>query len=385
MEVSIVLGSLGLGLIVGFIFSLLYLSCDAAWKKVLSFLFSATPGGYGILSIYKEMGITDYKNAFFALSIFSIAFLCVVVVMIVIACRNLKSPDLKHQIGLTDILLGNAKSFDEHRKERMKQLDDDLNINNLNAKLEKVKNLQAQLESETKQLERKERDLRKLGNDKLRISLPIDSYFFVTEDFLELMPHHIEALSICLRGLTADAEGFSKTIKDTRNVTREDLRAFLVSVSLHIAESLFGKDSSDVRIHFRCYRYDKSDSGYEQLLAVTGGKLSTKELTFIPDRQDNMISQSASENRALLKSHNPKHDFRAKNYQRWEDYLTYTFPYKDQDGKHILSFGLSVKSATKYRSLLEFLNFCKFEYFLLDVLDIVGENVIKKCLYPNNN
>ena len=56
-----------------------------------------------------------------------------------------------------------------------------------------------------------------------------------------------------------------------------------------------------------------------------------------------------------------------------------------KDGKPCISFGISVKNATKYKHLFNFLNYCKFESYLQEVLEQFNyEYPIATILYSDH-
>ena len=88
-----------------------------------------------------------------------------------------------------------------------------------------------------------------------------------------------------------------------------------------------------------------------------------------------MIKKSYECRRALIKSINSDHDYKSNNYTVWEDYLTYTFYDIQYKGIPILSFGISIKNAVRYRKVLQFLNYFRIEDFLQHSIEQVDEYV----------
>lgn len=71
---ALVFGSIGLGLIIGVIFSLLFVSFDAGWRKMLSVVFTCGASGGGSWGLYKLAGISDSDECLIGIGILAIHF-----------------------------------------------------------------------------------------------------------------------------------------------------------------------------------------------------------------------------------------------------------------------------------------------------------------------
>ena len=79
-----------------------------------------------------------------------------------------------------------------------------------------------------------------------------------------------------------------------------------------------------------------------------------------------------------------EYDFIGNNSTTWTEYMTGTFYNITRNKKPCLSFGISVKNATKYKNLLNFLNYCKFESYIQDIIEKFDEKYcIETILYAN--
>lgn len=163
-------------------------------------------------------------------------------------------------------------------------------------------------------------------------------------------------------------------------ISLQDFKAYLLEISLYISKNLF--KSNDVRIHFRYY--DILQDGYRMLIAIKGENQLDKDMTFIPYSKASMIKRSYECRRALIKSMNPKYDFRGNNFALWEDYMTFTFYNLKRQEKACLSFGISVKNAARFKKTFVFLNHASFEDYLQENLEKINDKYnIANVLYGN--
>ncbi len=381
LMIAIFFGNSTLGLVVGLIFSLLFVSFDSGWKKTLSVIFASGTSGVGLWTIYDKYGINDYTKAFTALGAFCISFLIAFISFMLIMCKLIKDRDDKDIIRIRDIILGQKKYIEKYYEKREKEIDEKLNIPALEKRERDVLLREQHCSAQFEILERDKEDFSKVTERKLRISLPEKKNLVVTKEFLELFPSYVENLSSFIKGIRSETELF---LGDHELITREDFRIFLVLLSIQTIEHLFGKGARDVRVHFRYY--DEDQKGYKKLVSVIGGKESSRDLTFIPYDKANMIIKSFECKRALIKSHNIEYDFVGNNSTTWTEYITGTFYNITRCGKPCLSFGISVKSAVKVKHLFNFLNYCKFEAYLQEEIEKINDRCpIETILYGDHN
>jgi len=374
---AICFGNLGLGLIVGLIFSLLFVSFDKSWKKIISTIFAFGTSGIGLWAIYDKYGITDYVNAFTAIGIFSFSFLIAFIVFMIIMCKIMRDKDDKDVLRIRDIILGQKRYIEKYYQKREKEIDEKLNIPALEQREKNVSLREQHCVAQFEILEREKEEFSKLTENKLRIRLPEKKNLVVTKEFLELFPSYVDNLSSFIEGIRSETELF---LDSHSSINGEELKVFLVILSLQTIEQLFGKDARDVRVHFRYY--NESRQGFSKLVSVIGAKESARDLTFIPLNKANMIMKSFECKRALIKSHNIDYDYTGNNNTTWTEYMTGAFYNITRAGNPCLSFGISVKNAAKFKHLFNFLNYCKFESYLQEVIEQFDEkHPIETILY----
>lgn len=379
--IAICFGSVGFGMLVGLIFSLLFVSFDTGWKKTLSVVFASGASGVSLWGIYERYNINDYTKVFTSVGIFSVSFLLTFIGFMVIMCRIIKDKDDKDVLRIRDIILGQKEYITKYYESREREIDDRLNIPALERREQEIVLREQHYATQLEILEREKEELNKITENKLKIKLPEKKNLTVTKEFLELFPAYVDDLASFIEGIKFETELF---LEDHESVNREEFKVLLVLLSIQIIEHMFGKGAKDVRVHFRYY--DECKNGYKKLVSVIGGNESAKDLTFIPYDKANMIIKSFECKRALIKSHNIEYDFVGNNSTTWTEYMTGTFYNITRDGKPCLSFGISVKNATKFKHLFNFLNYCKFESYLQEVIEHLDErHRIETILYEDHN
>lgn len=365
---SIWFGSMGIGLAMGLIFSLLFVTFDSGWQKVLSSVFLTGTSGTGIWYFFNTIGVKDYKEIFTSIGTILTTFTIVFVVFMFIMCKVIKDNNDNDVLRIRDIILGQKSYIQKYYDVRAREIDEKLNIEELRIREEKIRTDEHRIQSAREKMEEERQELEKIGKKKLKIKLPVNKNLTVTKEFLELFPSYVDNLSSFIGGITAETEVF---IKNHDSMDRDDLKVFLKLISLHVSENLFGKGVRDVRIHFRYY--DEDRDGFEKLISTIGEKTNTKQMTFIPYNKANMIMKSFECKRALIKSYNTDYDFVGNNSTTWTEYMTMTFYNITKNNKPCLSFGISVKNKTKFKNLLNFLNYCQFESYLQEVIEQIDE------------
>ena len=377
---AICFGSVGLGLLVGFFFSLLFISFDATWKKTLSAIFASGAGGVGLWGIFERYGITDYSEVFTSIGIFSVSFLMTFIIFMVVLCKIMKDKDDTDVLRIRDILLGQKKYVQKYYEKREREIDEKLNIPALEKRENEVHIKEQHLNAQREVFEREREEFNRLTEGKLKIKLPEKKNLTVTKEFLDLFPSYVEDLAAFIEGIKKESALF---LEAHTSVDYEAFRVFLTLISVQILEHLFGKGAKDVRIHFRYY--DEKKNGYKKLVSVIGGKEYKRDLTFIPYDKANMIIKSFECKRALIKSHNFEYDYAGNNSTTWTEYMTGAFYNITRKNKPCLSFGISVKNAAKFKNLFNFLNYCKFESYLQEIIEQFNDcHKIEKVLYPEH-
>lgn len=95
-----------LGLFVGVIFSLLFVTFDSGWKKTLSTIFTTVASGGGLWGIYKNFNVTDYTLVFISAGAFCLSFLVAFILFLAVMCKIMKDRDDGDILRIRDIILG---------------------------------------------------------------------------------------------------------------------------------------------------------------------------------------------------------------------------------------------------------------------------------------
>ena len=372
---------IGIGLRFGVIFSIYYVRSDAEWKKILSLILSLGTSGGSFWGVYSAFGITDSDMVFTSVGCFCLAFLFAFFGCLFIMCKIMKDKDNNDVLRIRDIILGQKNYIDTYYKMRQQEIDDKLDYKILKQREDELSKNEQLYEANLSILKKDKDDFEKLTQDKLKIKLPEKKNLLVTDEFLDLFPSYVYDLGAFVQAINAETDIF---ISEHKTIDSKDFSAYLLVLSIHIAEHFFSKNSKEVRVHFRYY--DEVKNGFAKLVCMTAGKEYKQNLTFIPYDKANMIIKSFECKRALIRSHNVKYDYVGNNSTIWTDYMTGTFYNIKKDDKPCLSFGISVKNSTKFRNLFNFLNYCKFETYLQEVIERVNLHCsIETILYGDHN
>ena len=362
--VAICFGSCVAGLLIGLIFSLLFIVCDGGWKKMLPSIFVTGANSAGLWGVFELYNITDYTQIFVSIGVLGLSFVLTFVVFMLVMCLILKDKDDKYVPRIRDILLGQKQYIQQYYEKRAKEIDERLNMPTLTKRENDVTQRELQLNAQQEVFQRDKEEFAKLTADKLKITLPEHKELVITKEFLDVLPSHVDDLAAFIEGIKKETHTF---LKKHHAITHDDLKVYLTLIAIQILEHLFAKGAKDVRVHFRCF--DEKKNGYGKLVSVIGGKESKRDLTFIPYDKANMIKKSFECKRALIKSHNIDYDYVSNNSTTWTEYMTGAFYNITRDGKPCLSFGISVKNAARFKNVFNFLSYCKFETYLQDVIE----------------
>lgn len=354
-------------------------------KLILEGLIGVGGNGGLLFIIDTYIPIADDSVRLIGLACCFTSFLVFVALLLAIFAHIIKGKDGNDVIRLRDIFLGQYAFINKHYEQRSREIDNRLNIAELEQRETEIKRKESELVQREKELA-STRDylaqelakIEQLGSKKLRMKLPENRNITLNQEYITTMPSHIEDIFTCIQDITHQTDEFLKKPRDS--IDESALKAYLLSVATHISVDLFGAQRSDGRVHFRIY--DKTNNGYTKYVAVMGGTIATKGMTFIPYNTTNMIARSYECKRALIKSLNSAHHFESKNYRIWKEYLTYTFTDLLYDDKPFLSFGISIKNVERFKKHLHFINYFQFEAFLQYNLERVNETVdIASILY----
>lgn len=378
MFLASILAHISLGALLALIFVLYYMNGDGKWKIFLEILLGTggNIGGIFLLSKWIDSNNTTLKLYSIASCISS--FLIATLILLVIFSFVIKDKDDKDIIRLRDIMLGQTSWINKYYEKRAKEIDGKLNISKLEEREKEVTKKEEGLKEQEKYIEEELEKLKEIGNKKLKLNLPEKTDIVLTKDYIDVIPSYINDICRYIN----DVNSCTKLLltKSANEIDLRTLKSYFISLATYISSDIFGGSSTDVRIHFRIY--DETRNGYKKLIAVIGKNVVTKPMTFIPYDDESLIKRSYECKRALIKSINTTHNFTGNNYTVWQDYMTYTFYNLKHKNKPYLSFGISVKNATRYKKMLHFLNYFRIESFLQDNIEQVNEYIsIADILY----
>ena len=368
------------GVVLAFLFTLLYVKIERKWSIFIDFLLIGSGGNIGAIFILDKL--FDLKDT--TLRMCSIASLIATFVLATIGFLALLAYVVNDNENLLprDIILGKSSWIDKYYDKRAKEIDEHFNVKELEEREAKITKNEAELAAQEKFLKQEFQKLDELSSKKPRLKMPEKRTIVLKPEFLESMPSYMNDMVKCINNINAATK--SLLSKDSERIDITILRSSFLSIATTICGDIFGQTTKQVRIHFRVY--DIVKDGYAKFVAVSGSKIITQDMTFIPYAVDNMINRSYKCKRALIKSINEAHDYKSRNHMIWTDYMTYTFYGLEIGNKPFLSFGISIKDATRYRDILRFLNYFRLESFLQDNIEQVNEHVnISNILYGGSS
>lgn len=362
-----------MGMVIGVIFSLLYINFDKTWIKIASSLLSFGGSAGFVVAADSFFVVSEQSMKFWTASSLYFMFLLSFCVMMIIMCKLIKDKDDADILRIRDILLGRKSYIDKYYKKREQEIESKLP--SLDLREQEISNREKELAAKQEYIESELNKLKQLSNKRLKIVLPRDKAILINKEFVELMPSYIADLATCINNLKRDTEDILN--KDEFDLN--DFKSYLILISTYVAQDLFGGKSNDIRIHFRFY--NEQSEKYEKLIAIMGTKIVSKNMTPIP-YENSMIQESFECKRAVIKSINSEHDYKSNNYTVWKDYMTYTFYNLKRNERPFLTFGISVKNEVRFKNLFYFLNYFGLEEYLEEYLDQIDEQFnIKKILY----
>jgi len=354
-----------IGLVIGVIFSLLFITFDSSWKKIITSLMGLG-GTTGIISYMNDFyEIKNQEMKFWTTSFLYIMFLISFFTMMLIMCKLIKDKDDKDILRIRDILLGQKSYINKYYEKREKEIDVRLGIPILEEREEIVRQKEIALENKEKNLKEEKEEIDKLGENKLRINIPYNNKIVLTKELLESMPEYIYGLGKFIVDLQVNTETQCNTIQ-----SKSDFITFLYLISTFIIKDIFETSSDSIRIHFRYF--NEISNCYEALTVINGKEVITKKLTPIP-YNNSLIQKSYECKRALIKSVNADFDYQANNYTVWQDYMTYAFYSFTKNEIPVLTFGISVKNKTIHKNIFYFLSYFNLEQYLEDAFVKINE------------
>ncbi len=389
-----------LGSVLSLFFVLYYINGNGKWKIYLEFLLGIGGNIGGIFILDNYFNIDNIQIRMYSIAFCLFSFLILTFLLLIIFSHIIK----EQNISFRDILLGQKSWIDKYYDTKIKEIEKNLNIDELkkreeeiikkeNLLIEKEKKYNEEyiqkenlLQEKNKIIEEKESSLEEelkkienLGKQKLQLFLPAKSKVIITKDYVELIPSYFRDINNCILEMNFYEVEYLK--KDKINLN--NFNAFLISIATAISTYIFNTNSSEIRIHFRYLSENENHiKGYKKLIAIIGKKVVENNMTFIPYNKNNMISKSFECKRALIRSKNIEYDYKSNNYKVWKDYLTYTFYNLEIEGIPFLSFGISVKNEARYKNIFYFLNHIKFEDYLQEKIESINSHFsIEQILY----
>lgn len=364
-----------IGLVIGVIFSLLFITFDSSWKKIVTSMMGLG-GTTGIISYMNDFyEIKKQEMKFWTTTFLYIMFLTSFFIMMLIMCKLIKDKDDKDILRIRDILLGQKSYINKYYEKREKEIDSRLGIPMLEKREENVRQKEIALENKEKNLKEEKEEIDKLGENKLSINIPYNNKIILTKELLESMPEYIYGLGKFIVDLQVNTETKCNTIQ-----SKNDFITFLYLISTFIIKDIFETSSDSIRIHFRYF--NEITNCYEALTVINGKEVITKKLTPIP-YNNSLIQKSYECKRALIKSVNADFDYQANNYTVWQDYMAYAFYNFTKNEIPVLTFGISVKNKTIHKNIFYFLSYFNLEQYLEDAFVKVNEVFNLKKLTEN--
>lgn len=350
------------GIIIGAIFSLLFIQMDQRWKtSVLSAI--GVPSFLGILyAINEYMDISNNKGLFYYTSVIYIGFLLLTIfVVMCITGYLIKSQAGIVKIRFLDILLGYNKCLEEYYNSRKKEVDKEL-------KYDELMGIKSETEKLVANYQEKENILNEQLNNSIYMSLPLNSRMPINNRFLSCIPGYTNNLLQFYHSLESNTEMFCKEYKKGKTDGLEFLYAYLSSICIDINTKLFNDSTNHIRTHFRV----KKDKSYVKFIAFKGSSQFYNDLTEIPI--DSGMIKTSFENRcSLIKSQNISLHHRATNDGIWRNYISFAIYDICKDGYPLLTIGISVSDEALYNDMLYFINFCQVERIISNCISRIDE------------
>ena len=371
MLVASIFSHIALGALLALIFTLYYVNGDGKWKLFLEIIIGAGGNFGAIFMLDNWLKIDDAVIRMYSIGSCIVAFLLVTFILLVIFSYVIKDKDDKDIIRLRDIMLGQTAWINKYYHNRAQEIDNKLNLPFLESKSTELAKRESNIVEKERYISDELEKLSQITNKKLRFNLPENTNILLNGEYIEAMPAYISDIIRCINNVNACTNMILEKSKEEIDIT--SVKSYFVSLATYISSEIFGGNTSNVRVHFRIYDWEKN--GYIKLVAVIGKKIVNKELTFIPYDDDSMIKKSYECGRALIKSINSDHDYQSNNYSVWDDYLTYTFYDLQYENIPFLSFGISIKNTVRYRKILHFFNYFRIEDFLQHNIELVDEYI----------
>lgn len=352
-----------IGMVFGGFLSLLFFQMDGTWKKVVSFGLGNGSFLWAFFWLYQTLNLKVNMRT----AILTYYFLAIMISFFLVCCylfSKLKAQETRFKLKSLDILLGYKDVIKMYYNNRQKEIDKLLNYDDLLQENERLKSIETTLNQKDKQLREIKEVVDKACKDSICIELPNNNFIPVGNDLLSVFPSYIQDLVTFSSNLSLLTNSFIVKFPKFRGKESDWFKAYLLAVCTYTVQYLF--DSQNVRVHFR---YLDQEGNYSKLVACFHQRPFDGRLTTMPGDKG-MIYEAGISRRSLIKSLNIDKHIPGKHDNIWVDYLTLVFEELYENGRSILSMGISVNNYNRYKNQLYFLNYCKFE-------KIIQQNLLK--------
>lgn len=288
--------------------------------------------------------------------------------------------DNKYSLRMIDILIGDVKALENHTLNRQKQIDKDLNFQDLCEQKQELDRQEKRIKEETQNLKKIKSKIDKSVSKEVHIELPENFKYPITNEFMNKIEHYVNCL-LNLDLLICDTT--KQFIEDKQENFDKDrymfLKSYFFSLCFYTSTVLFGNNEG-VRTHVRCLKGDY----YETIACCVGATELEESLTKIPIKKG-MIWKANNKKQSLMKSCNMDDHYNANNDYLWKDYITIPIVNIKNNKEPIISIGISIKYPDLHSDMLRFYNFIKIENIFIknicnfnknyDILDIISREV----------
>lgn len=347
----------GVAVLVGFLFSILFVRMDEQWKTI-TLSVANLPFVFGVLvSLNAYIGEKNVGDDLVSLTAcYIISLVISIVVVFVMTCFLVKQQSDKVKVRILDIVLAYPRFLESYYESRKSEIDKELSYESLKQKA-------INLDSREKRIDEKERMLEEQIKCGVYLELPINQRQPIDNVFLNVLPAYIDnylKFYYELKTLTLD---FVNNYNKNETDDIEFIMGYFVAICVNINTVLFDTNGNNVRSLVRV----KRGKYYVNYLNVIGRNSIEHNIMKIPVGEG-LIYQSALYNCSMIKSINPTYDYNNHNDSIWKDCLSFVVCDYCEDDTPILSFGISVSNEVMYKDLLCLLNACKIERVISDNL-----------------
>ncbi|AKC63150.1 Uncharacterised protein [Clostridium sporogenes] len=374
----------GIGIISGITFCILYFSFNKAWAVV-----STTTGPFALFFvIYKVMkdsgsfvtsgNIISYTVGW----IMTMSITIVILISIFIVYLKFKK-DVPVNLNIINFLFG-----DESLKKSYQELTSLKAQKEINSKeyQEKINELNEQIEHYKRQAsiyKQKEKSLNRAIEEGVYLELPYNNNIPLDKSFISEIPLNTYKLlqfnDIMARRTEVAIKNYIET-KDTSIEMKEiSLNYFIDDICKNVSECFF--NPQDVRVHFR---YLTSLNTYKKVAIFSEGKKCDDDLKILKCTEG-MIKAAITYKSSLIKSINQDNHCIGTNDRKWKDYMVIIFDKFCYGSYPQLCMGIDVKNENIYRNIFYFLNLCNIDEIIQGFLVELDKKIEISKVIENKN